>query len=876
MANWRDRGFVPDSDDEDNVEEEGEVQNADLVLSCGDSSIPEIGLASHQSEPRQFVEKGTFSFTDSPTTLKDQDSNDNGKSNGNVRSNNGDISFKIQSFHEADLAPNTATQRNDHATDVQVLSRSSDTSGPSTAVMLEAELKKGLQTVQGILGPFYKQGEDDTDSPLSSLPSSIASSPRATPHAMSPLQSVATPIVATALNGQAEDVGNQGFTEEPDRSSIRRSFRPRAPIQVHPYALEDARYRQTLKARGLKPVPLELIAPRPHNVSEEDSQGADTFGSSQSKNSDTQSRPPSPVSDKGDEEDSQSPVRAVRTHATLREISFGDDLPELSDILQGHVSQPLAKAPRKARQSRKPQKTATDDESRIYDLPDDEPIPRTAPPRKSPTFRIPPSPPRSRGTLSSQDVPLPEIDGFLRGDTTPALLPTPLLSSDKHGTKRAHVEVFSSSDSEQVIISDDSSASGSAAESSEDESQGVQQMRRKIRGVLPASWLKLDAKHRESNLASRHQGQSPIKSALERGIAQYVSSSTTNRERNIASRSMHADAMMYAVAESDSDGSSISPFNDLDADVQMVLEDDVVEDDTIDAMLAPRSRKARSRRTQRRLEDAWARPAATRPERLGVNPRTGRRKTAVDGSKIALGSRKRIKRRHQTPKITILDAPSFQDQKVPRFLRIAGRAEVRSGKTKTQDPSKKFFKLATTEDTLEVNKELDRFRVYRKTTAHGGGHQSEPISHNSLNPQPRCVDDTRHDFTTTSVNNASTHLTLLKQATQATLQRIQNNQARSRSLEPVLPRSRPAGPLEHFQSRRSQLNRSRSSQQLDSTTTRAEKVPTRDILEDKLPSLVRRVPRAPAVRGDAPGRSLTQDPTTSTTSDRQAKGRAPR
>ncbi|EXJ90822.1 hypothetical protein A1O1_03927 [Capronia coronata CBS 617.96] len=862
MANWRDRGYVPDSDEE----EEDEEQDFQAVLDRGSTLTFETGSASHRSQTGGLVEKGQSSAVNASVSDGKQENGINNTAFKNGQPSSRDGPSQLQGLHKGPSDSNPAESRIHDATEASVLPHLPTSPLGSTAGRLEAELQKGLQTVQDILGPFPNGGEGDTDSPLSSLPSSVESSPRTA--------FVARSNATTDGPERTAEPSTLGLAVEIPAQPTRRSFRPRAPIQVHPYALEDARYRQTLKARGLKPVLLQQIAPQPHNVSGEDSQGADTYGSSQAKNSDSQSRPSSPVS-QVNEDESQSPIRGTRMHTAGPGISFGDDLPDLSDILNGRVTQSLPSITKKLWEARKYHGTSPEDDSRVYDLPEDEPVPRKLLRKKSPRFQIPPSPPRSRGTLSSPDGVLPDLEDFLRGDTTPALLPTPLLSSNKHGMKRAHIEALSSSDSEQVVISDDSSTSPSATESSDDGSRGIQQIRRKMKGVLPASWLKLDSTQKAKNHIPRHQARSPVKSSLEKGIAQHVLSSTTRRNLDSNGRSAHSDTRMFVASEADSDEPGVSlTGNDFDGDVQMWLEDDVVEDDSIDAMLAPRTRTTRTtplKGRQRGAKDDTGNPSAPRPGRRKIKSHHSLGASAGVAFKNVSRPKKRLKKKHQKPKITVLDAPGFQDKDVPRFLRIARRRGGRSGQTKAQDPSKKFLRLATTEDTLDVNKELGRWRNHRMTTGLVNDRDAEGTRRSPLESQPRPSDGASNGSIDIAVNGTSPELAHLKQTTEATLQRIQVQQTRPRSLQPDLqltPLSRPTNLVEYFQPRRPRTSHTRSDRQVGSATGKSER--------SKVPSLVRRVPRPPSVRGETCGKHLIEHPTISATSDRQTNRRAPR
>ncbi|KAL2428314.1 hypothetical protein ABEF91_008144 [Exophiala dermatitidis] len=866
MADWRARGYVPDSDDD----EEDEDVDVDALSRDDSTDIADSGLFTRQtktgpSDKSTSSQPGTSATSDRAHIVVEIPSQRSGRLNDGADTAHFQISSKSVTTSSA------AARKNHDGSEKDVSPLSSSSHANSIATRLEAELEKGLQTVQDILGALEKTAEDDTDSPLSSLPSSIANSPRPSSPALVGSAGVGL--------GQAEAASNHAFLQESAGQPMRRSFRPRAPIQVHPYALEDAKYRQTLKSRGLKPVRLQQIISEAHNTSEEDSQGADTYESSQTKNSETQSQPSSPVVDKEDEDESQSPVRGVRPRFTGPQFSFGDDLPDLSDFLGGTATQDSRKALKKVRRPRGLLDARAINDSRIYDLPTDETVYGSRiVPRQSPSFQIPPSPPSSRGALFSQDGPLPDVIEHLRRDETPTLLPTPLLSSESHSRKRARIESLSSSDSEKIVISDDSPAQSSASESSGDESNGIQRMRRKIKGVLPASWLKLDVKGKNSNLPSRQHARSPVKSALEKGIAQRISSSEARRKSNVRRRPSETDTMVFTVAESDSDEPRIPTADDFDDDDLMMLDSEVVEDNSIDAMLAPRTRKTvpggKQPRLRKALSVSSSMPKARQTGGTGgqihhsVNRSTGTRSKRVSRPK------KKHKKRNEKLKPTVLDAPGFQDKEIPLFLKVARRRAGRSGHLRPQEPSKKFFRLATVEDTLDVNHELIQWCTRQSSTTRTGGHETAGVSRSPSRPQRRRSTDMSQNFSLNSVDKDSTELTQLKQSTKATLQRIQTNQSGLRTRQPQLDSSSQRRPntLECFQQRR--LRRPPApSPRLENLSRNATHHQGVLNIPQEIPPIVRLVPQHPAKLS---GQRLTPNPTTPSISPFQIRRRPPR
>lgn len=786
MADWRERGYVPDSDDDGEEAAEGSA----LELVDRENGSPRLQPGSRS--------KASASLTEETNTVPGSADTDDGLKGT-------EILYQQQNpREEASLGGNDAPRPQIVAPQSLSVSFHHLQNAPSpVAAKLQAELQKGLQTVNDILGPLNEDDQDDTDSPLSSLPSSLRSSPpRGSPAFSRP--------ILPANFGALRELSSH----DPSRQlaiAAARSLRARAPIQLHPYALEDARYRKSLKDRGLQPVRLPTATEKPQEASEEDSQGADTYESSQA----AQTRDSSPPKQSGDDE-SQSPIRATRVKASALDFSYDDDLPELSDILKGRptqtlsVSIPARKRPRRPRALPGPP-PATNEEYRIYDLPEDDGPFYSDSRHDSGSLNIPPSPPQSHGALSSQDALLPSPGEVLPGQSTPGFLPTPLLSSDRHYAKRTFVEPDSSSESETNVISDDSSDSSTASESSKDDSQGVQRLRRRIKGVLPASWLKLNNKQPKSVHVPRSHGQSPLKSGVEKGVAQ--------RRLNPDQRILKGDRSRTSLETADfqeSESDSDEPMIEADhvySNMTGAFDDDIMEDNAVDAMLAPRSRKTASvRKTQQRLNDAWLNSetmASVAGHVTGGRIQGGVNKTAANKPKVRRPPRKRTKRSHQRPRMTVLDAPGFKDNEVPRFLRVATRRKRGLAQQTAQNPATKFFKLATLGDTLDVQKELDRWAGRRRKTSSSFTNVADSASAPSK-PAPRRMNDTGGGNTTSRFDEAIPQLTALKEATNATLERLRDNQNRPRATPPAgaaNPQSQSTVLLNFFEPRRAHRSR---------------------------------------------------------------------
>ncbi|KAJ9614153.1 hypothetical protein H2200_002289 [Cladophialophora chaetospira] len=845
MANWRERGYVPDSDDDEEDDRDGYLprQTSRAILAPKHEPIhvppPSQDATSDGDDNPPDAQHTTTEQHDEAPVLDDD----------------------VELFAQDETKNLTEPDPEDGHRQLLV---SLDSIPTSTAAKLEAEIQKGLKTVQDVLGSLPSPLHSDIDSPLSSAPSSPStpwkSSAKETVHGVLVPSHIdendsPAPVPANRGNGPSPSPLSEVQRAAPakvlgprvqgsdvlllDEAPRRRSFRPRAPIQVHPYALEDARYRQTWTARGLKPVRVPELASNAQETPKEDSQGTTAYQSSQADLLDASIGPSSPTMDLPQEsprvtnnDESQSPVRGlpVRRYSPMSDLD--DDLPELSELIKNRAASSSGLKLARPKHSSRQESRSGIGGFKTYDLPDDDYIVRPLPRAHRRKSVSPLSPPRSRGGLSSQDGMLVQISDVQIGVSTPTLLPTPLVSSDRHGSKRTFAARFDDIDSEHDIVDlvNDTTASASSVESSNDESQGVQHMRRKIKGVLPASWLKLDMKQRhEPTRAARNQAQSPVKSILERGVAKHVASSARQAKHRAREPVLEED--MGDLETSSESGSELRAVDEMDGvqyDLPESFNDDVVEDNAIDAMLAPRVRKRPFETNQRRLSGVWSKKKTEKSTRsVGKEVFTSHRGNHI---KVSLKSKKkarplkRVKRKHAIRQMTILDAPGFDAKDVPRFLRIASRRTGDTSTVRQQNLSTKFFRMATIKDTEDVNSGLSHWRGSQGQLRSTARSSSGPRSRTGpVPPQRRRFDYIDHEEASNPAHDGQSHpqhvndldpqLRSLKQTTKATLDRIQNHQDQSRwlpvpNIATTPSAAQPPVILDYFQSgtsRRAQL-----------------------------------------------------------------------
>jgi hypothetical protein len=751
MASWRERGFVPDSDDD-----EGEPLQQPS-LRCTDTTIPQAPSDNDEVnvQPPGKDDHGLFDATPSVASppssgisLLSDSLDDFRKERAQAFARRGSSQWSSQTVEEIS-APKV------HAV--------------SSGDRLGQLLSQGLETCREVLFEKNRSQSVGSDSPLSSPPASPLLSHsdqgqaqvRNLTDQLQQLGSPSRPTEKTVSPQPSQD-------ESPASLGLRefarvRSFRPRNPLQVQPYTLEAAKYQLEWKRRGLRPV----RDPVPHDGQqhghvrpEEESQSAHSFASSQ----DESFRVLSPARRRHqsrDDEQSQSPIRGGRFPAAAEHLEQTKE--RASTVPNGTMlHRPALKVPT----LRPPQGIPTE-EANPYASRDD--LERR---RIDALFELPPSPPRSLSVSSG----IESILGLNDMTVTPRLLPTPVLSSEQRRAKRNIVEVSSSSGED-----DSDSGNGSFGERSvEAETHDLVHIRRRIRGVLPASWIRLDAQKQKPGEKRTSLSKSPEKPQT-KGVARHIArpSSSSARQPVALDFSSDEEDETPALHTPRQGPERHMPLQSLIGQAEFAsYSDDVMEEDYVDPMLPKLSRnkqhKARRKPRQQRLKESWASKEPRRRKGLSAADHTSdqhRRKSAP----------KKPKRMNVPIQLTVLDAPGlvrFDSGRRPQFLGVAARSK-QQGRLRPQDPSRKFFKLANDEDTVEVNDELrswragsSRFTDHNTETRNRGDRHEAPAQHDHVSygighpgqppsrPPPR------------DVTRTSALIQMLKDSTNTTLSRI--------------------------------------------------------------------------------------------------------
>ncbi|RHZ50042.1 hypothetical protein CDV55_100057, partial [Aspergillus turcosus] len=493
---------------------------------------------------------------------------------------------------------------------------------------------------------------------------------------------------------------------------MRRALRQRNPIQLHPYLLEDAKYRSLMKARGLKPVRVPLHQ-AVHDTADE-SQTKDFEPPSSSPVEDFQFPPSSPaLPDRHDHKD------------------FLHRRGRLDPQVQSHFGSRTEARPSKRRRVSRPEDA---DRPSLKHVPQPKVVigqSSPARPENNSLFNIP-SPPRS-GSISSTQT-SQHVEGFrFPLGFTPPTLTTPV--TEPRNAINSDVMDWSTGLDDQVSVDGGSATNQSQPNSDidedapqeDDEQVAVRALQRKIKGVLPASWLRLDQKNqRQENLPSTQRQRDRLASYRTenaKGVARKITRKNDSRMDSTAREPL---ASLSHLADDDSGDSTgaeedmpavdghkkLAELFELDFPFdEDIAGDDIPEYDHIDYMFppmprgptGPRNRKPGKKRQRTETGGSVSHSQSKRPRLT--------RQTRITDPEY--GARKERHAPRHLPRLGILDAPDVAHRprnEQPLFLRVAARRARSRKDMGRRSPSRKFIKLGSRLDTEDANKALGEWR----------------------------------------------------------------------------------------------------------------------------------------------------------------------
>ncbi|KAL9611279.1 MAG: hypothetical protein Q9167_004076 [Letrouitia subvulpina] len=765
MEKWRSRGYVPDSDDEEESISSIIAQGIDQLHPLNDLHQSNVA-----GDPFQHHDKPNVGATENPQPdLRVQETNQRGKGSQDECLKGLRQKSPTKGTPDAPLEAHGRTRR-DYEQD------GSTRNDVSSSVLQEADelqqdyyprIQATLNTVvipiesSGLPLPSYDPSQSGPTS------DSLPSSPLTPPPLDMPdfLLSVASRASSLHNRGTTNNWSTSELQDQPQQqhsvglssplNRLPRTLRQRHPIQLHPYALEGEQYRQTLQARGVKPIRITQTGPQ-HSLGGQDESQEQDFsldnGTQGSLRDVVESLPSSP------------PLALANTsthHSQANDDMDVDagDLPDIDAIFRG-VPMDGGVHTRKRRKviyksKRKDEISSTQINRPNFIHPGKYFRDRAD---QQSLADVPPSPPFSDGAISP-DQPRHSSSGHrISRSHSPVALPTPIASSEPRNGPAKEQFV--------IEISEDAISDGSPPQSlssrSEVETRQLEKAQRKIRGVLPASWLKLDLKSRRRKTSETIVGRrsrSPEEALVQRGVARPLT-------RRITSNGAAGQTLTTEISDTSSSEAELSTqvshdMNDERHETQVPYQDndnrdalptsiweEAEEENGVDAMLPlghrrrTFSRKRRKRQTKLTNASVKRRTFTTRS--VTINPL--RHEATQPKVTDQLERPSHPKSKFRPPNLSILDVSFAEDSGMtPSFLKIARRT-ARSRKDQSKhSPSKKFLRLQTALDTQHTNETLNAWRA-GKLKAASEIKQSQlpqsvvtdrsPLKPRSSNPRP--------------------------------------------------------------------------------------------------------------------------------------------
>lgn len=731
MADWLQRGEVPDSDDDDAWESQsvhGEVVDGSEDGQRRDSEQFLAG-SPRNTTPRQLP--NTRQDSPDPLNLSYEFHAVKQDTGTELSTPREAWSLEFEDEREtnvaSDILPNG--ERGPHlgrssVTPVQQLRLFPELQFSSSPTLPDLKDISNVNQEEPILPDEISKTYIQLSSPLSS--------PGLSPSPPSPGFMIPTATELEAVRQQLLDHGIDPLDlgDEADRPR-RRNLRQRAPIQLHPFALEMERYKNTLLGRGLKPVRLEQVHEPKASQSQDtdfnidtDTQIHDFCNSGQTSSPIQLSQPlPSPS------------VNAMSL--PQKRIEYEDDLPDIEQLVgnrQQLDSSNIIKRRKityahKGRYNCDHDKQALESQAQKSYNPDIWSLPDSPPTTSSPYLL----PDLSKAQLRHQNDNLQAATVSPLNSSPPTLfrrplgIPTPITSAVKHAVD------LTVQDGEADDAADVGSESGASSAES-DKSVQVRKVVKRVKGVLPASWLRLDERTRQIRPAhpSVHvrdsQSLSPERPMVRRGVAipkpttcsRTPSIKTPKRVNYFGSDDESGDDTLSRPRSFTSENlSDMLPPSDLGG---------AFEDDRIDEMLPPIARQSKlmvgpkrkgpkiktKSLFQHAVEGSMRQPKiydAVESNSWGAN--SARSKRALV-NKHTTSRQKSSKSHPRPPRLSILDAmplPNASKPSAPAFVRIAARTVRMRVNLGRHSPTRKFIRLDTREDTVDA---LERLRDWRE------------------------------------------------------------------------------------------------------------------------------------------------------------------
>jgi hypothetical protein len=759
MASWKEKGVVPDSDDEESLDSQSSASSANQraglssLLDHDETAREDVG----ENQARGSAERSMFEHDSSVEQRliagdRDADTTSLSKSKTDHQ----------QLFPSTSPASSHVFEAPRALWDINLESTDSETG--TTRNSQELPVPVPLPAADEISKTYVR-----LTSPASSLLSSITADHRDEASHFPSETSVDAERQGSQMNpppASIDDFKNGDralrIMQEP-ANPYRRSLRERAPIQLHPYAMEQEKYRRTLKARGMTPMRLAQTL--------DDGQRRKQVAFSDSPSQDLESQNAEEETEESQQMDWSWEVEPLRPGQNIKsmiprsESSDGstsnddDEFPDIDQLLR------MQRSPSRPVESKRSMKTYSKvRRTQLHRIQTKRSGATNSAKEPVEDFDIPASPPATSSPFPdmARSTRRASSQAFLVSSNEPTSswldqadpnfqprphLPTPVTSA----MKPVSDPMFSESDLDDDPFADDLSISGSSPSS--DESLQIRKVSKEIRGVLPASHLRLEQHlKRQRHSIQPHRlslSASPERSSIRRGVALPKPPTATH-----AAPFSLEDGLPILSDDSDVED---SPHKELTMEGNIAADLDGIflahsrigyaeEEDRIDAML-PCLKRQRNFKTNSRKRLRVGK--ASLPTELSHQTKITQHLVKGSSSKNTHRARNRNplpkhrqgvslrNRKQKPPTLSILDVAdlgSSGDGKLPQFIKIAVRtARSRIGLGR-ESPSKKFIRLANREDTFDAQSVLEEWKDGRIMPKVLGNSIARIASRPPLNP----------------------------------------------------------------------------------------------------------------------------------------------
>ncbi|KAK5798411.1 hypothetical protein VI817_004701 [Penicillium citrinum] len=489
-----------------------------------------------------------------------------------------------------------------------------------------------------------------------------------------------------------EEVEPSAPQQEPVQRPMR-SLRTHRPEQMNPYTYESLKYMKLMRDAGVRPVKLRVEAESPRhrpNETTNESQEQDTFDPNAIRSSPpAEEYLPAPRPERRNDKETNTP-RA-----------------------QNNDRNPLTIRRKQSTKRRKRSRSSTWHDG-THSVSNDKraQVSINSPPASrldSSIFDFPSSPPNTGGLHSGSNTPRAS-EGFRY---PPGLTPPPTTTAAIDSSKiTSDVDMSAiANDAESIASSEEASSESSGEDLETAEEREIRRLQRQTRGVLPASWSRIEAEQRLQKEKASQANRLASQRADAKGVAKKII-----RKRDKSMRPSLMD--LGDDDESDGDSQGARPLQpdeeNPDDEVHRIVgfenpfgeaeEEDIIEDNQVDYMFPSASRnrgKGGALKRSRPKESAYAKERRLKRARL-------QKQTRITDSSFGARQNKKSSAR-STPRLSILDAPDVVNRahtEQPQFLRVAARKARSRRDGGRQSPTQKFLQLGSRVDTADANESL--------------------------------------------------------------------------------------------------------------------------------------------------------------------------